>query len=209
MTGSNTSADLTEDSSGGAAGLLARTRFAIATAVGRRDSALVLLGVTLAYTVGYLYALRHLLPGGSGFEVRVARNPLGQLFDSAAGAFNYAPVVLVETDFFTYLFSLNTPLGVAVGALVGINVAITYLAWRQPSACGLGTASTGLLAGLPALLSGSACCGPILLILFGIQATGTLITVFEFLLPASLLLLLVSLLLVGNQVNPAAVSADR
>lgn len=197
------------DLPGGVVGLLARTRFAVAAALGRRDSLLLCFGVTIAYTAGYLYALRHLLPGGSGLAVRVARDPIARFFEPAAGPFNYTPVVLVETDLFTYLFSLNTPLGVAVGALVGINVAITYVAWRQPSACGLGTASTGLLAGAPALLSGSACCGPVLLIALGVQATGTLLAVFEVLLPASVLLLLGSLLLVGNRVDPASVPVDR
>jgi hypothetical protein len=187
--------------------ILDRTRFAIATALGRRDSLLVFAGVTVAYTLGYLYAVQQLFLDGSGFVVRVAHNPLGRFFQQANSAVNFEPVVLIETDFFTYLFSLNTPMGLGIGALVGLNLAITYLAWRQPKACGLGASSAGLLAGIPALLSGSACCGPILLLVVGIQATGTLVTAFQFLLPVAVLLLVGSLLLVGRQIDPALVSA--
>jgi len=191
----------------GTASILERTRFAVTTALGRRDSLAVFLGVTVAYSLGYLYALQHLAPGGSGFAVRVARDPWGRFFQPANSAVNFEPVVLVETEFFTYLFSLNTPIGLAIGVLVGINIAITYLAWRQPKACGLGTSSAGLLAGIPALLSGSACCGPILLIVVGIQATGALVTGFQVLLPVAVLLLVGSLLLVGRQIDPGLVAA--
>lgn len=187
--------------------ILGRTRFAVATALGRRDSLLVFLGVVFAYTLGYLYAVQQFFLEGSGVTVRVARDPVGRFFQPAASAVNFEPVVLIETDLFTYLFSLNTPIGLGIGALVGTNIAITYLAWRQPSACGLGTSSAGLLAGIPALLSGSACCGPILLLVVGIQATGALVTAFQFLLPVAVFLLVGSLLLVGRQINPALVSA--
>jgi hypothetical protein len=187
------------------ASVVERTRFAVRTALGRRDSLLVFLGVALAYTLGYLVALQHLLPGGSGFTVRVTRNPWGRLFKQANSAVNFEPVVLVETELFTYLFSLNTVIGLLLGVLVGVNLAVTYLAWRQPKACGLGTSSTGLLAGIPALLSGSACCGPILLVVVGIQATGGLVAAFQLMLPAAMLLLVGSLFLVGRQVDPELV----
>jgi len=189
----------------GKPGTLARTRFAVTVALGRRDSRLVFASVAVAYTLGYLYALRDLFPGGTHMALRVVRNPVGRFFQPAPGPFNFEPVALVETDLFTYLFSLNTPLGLVLGSLVGVNAALTYLAWRQPAACGFGTASAGLLAGIPALLSGSACCGPLLLIGLGIQASGTLLTAFDFLLPVAVALLVGSLFLVGRQVDPARV----
>ena len=90
--------------------------------------------------------------------------------------------------------------------LVGLNLALTYLAWTQPKACGIGESSSGLLAGLPALLSGTACCGPVLLLVVGIQASGVLITAFQFLLPVAALVLVGSLILVGRQITPSSVS---
>jgi hypothetical protein len=55
---------------------------------------------------------------------------------------------------------------------------------------------------LPAVLSGTACCGPVVLIVLGIQASGVLLTAFQFLLPFAALLLVGSLVLVGRQVDP-------
>ncbi|PSQ58400.1 MAG: hypothetical protein BRD23_07130 [Halobacteriales archaeon SW_9_67_25] len=89
--------------------------------------------------------------------------------------------------------------------LVGLNLALTYLVWRQPKACGIGGKSGGLLASVPALLSGTACCGPVVLIVLGVQASGVLLRGFQFLLPAAMLLLVGSLVLVGRQVDPGAV----
>ncbi len=188
-------------------GIVGRTRFAIATALGRRDSVSVFGLVALVYTVGYLWAVQELRLGGFGYDVRVASDPVAKLFQPSTSAVNFEPVVLVRTEFFTYLFSLNTLIGVGLGVLVGLNLAITYLAWRQPAACGLGTSSAGLLAGVPAILSGSACCGPILVIVLGVQATGIFApAVFAFLLPVAVILLVGSLLLVGRQIDPVLVS---
>jgi hypothetical protein len=104
----------------------------------------------------------------------------------------------------TYLFSLNTILGLGLSALVGLNLALTVLAWTQPNACGLGESSTAVLATIPALLSGTACCGPVVLIVLGIQASGILLTGVQFLLPIAVCILVGSLVLVGRQINPQA-----
>jgi hypothetical protein len=195
---------------GGTTGVLGRTRFAITAALGRRDSRVVFGLVTLAYTTGYLWAVQELRPGGYGYGMRVARNPASKLFQPATSAVNFEPVAIVRTEFLTYLFSLNTPIGIALGVLVGLNLAITYLAWRQPAACGLGTSSAGLLAGIPAILSGSACCGPILVIILGVQATGIFAPgVFAFLLPVAAVLLVGSLLFVGRRIDPALVAGTE
>lgn len=57
------------------------------------------------------------------------------------------------------------------------------------------------------MLSGAACCGPVVLILVGIQASGAILTTFQFLLPVAVLMLAGSLILVGRQIN-LQVSAD-
>ncbi|WP_206662565.1 hypothetical protein [Halorubrum sp. BOL3-1] len=103
----------------------------------------------------------------------------------------------------TYLFSLNTVLGVGIAGLVGLNLGLTYLAWRQPAACGVGSSSSGVIASVPAVLSGTACCGPVVLIVLGIQASGIVVTAFQFLLPIAVVLLVGSLVLVGRQIDPA------
>lgn len=185
--------------------LLARTGFAVRSAMDRTD-ARVVFGVTgLAYLLAYLYGIGHLAPGAPGVDVTVVPNAASRFLQPALGTFSFEPVAVVTAGGITYLFSINTLIGAALAGLVGLNLAVTYLVWRQPAACGIGSRSAGALAGIPALISGTACCGPVLLIAVGVQASGLLLTTFEFLLPIAAVLLVGSLLLVGRQVQPDAV----
>ncbi|WP_424016367.1 hypothetical protein ACOZ4N_01140 (plasmid) [Halorientalis pallida] len=180
---------------------LARTRAATGLVVRRRDSQLVFATVTLLYLVLYLWAIGHLAAGLGGFDVLVVSDPLSKLLQPELGPFSFTPVARVTAGPVTYLFSLNTILGLGIALLVGLNVGLTYLVWRQPSACGIGRSSTGFLASIPALLSGTACCGPVVLIVLGVQASGVLLTGFQLLLPLAVAVLLGSLVLVGRQVT--------
>ncbi|WP_235853478.1 hypothetical protein [Halosimplex salinum] len=201
-----------ETADGGRGGLLAdvrgaltRTRTAATLPLHRRDAALVFAATSAAYLTVYLYALGHLAPGLGGFGVTVVDGAAEKFFRPALGPLSFTPVARVSLGPLTYLFSANTVLGAGVAGLVGLNLALTYLAWTQPASCGIGRPSAGVLAGLPALLSGTACCGPVVLIAVGVQASGVLLTTFQFLLPLAVLLLLAGLVLVGRQVDPAAV----
>lgn len=62
--------------------------------------------------------------------------------------------------------------------------------------------SVGLLAAVPALFSGAACCGPVVLIAIGVQATGAVIAGFQLLLPIAVGLLALSVVLVGRRIDP-------
>lgn len=166
----------------------------------RRDGQAVFAIVTTAYLLVYLWGIGHLDAGLGGLSVTVVDDPLATLLRSE-GAFSFRPIARVALGPVTYLASLNTVVGGAVAALVGLNLAVSYLAWRQPAACGIGQSSSGLIAGIPALLSGTACCGPVVLIAVGIQASSALLTAFQFLLPVAVLMLLGSLLLVGRQIT--------
>lgn len=185
--------------------LLARTGYAVRSAMDRTDARAVFAGTMVGYLLVYLWGIGHLAPGTGGFSVTVVPDAASRFFMPALGAFSFEPVAVVMLGPLTYLFSLNTVIGLLVAALVGLNIAVTYIVWRQPKACGIGSRSAGALAGIPALLSGTACCGPVLLIAVGVQASGLLLTTFEFLLPIAAVLLLGSLLLVGRQVQPDAV----
>jgi len=184
---------------------LSRTRHATSIALRRRDAALVFGGVTVLYLVVYLWMIDHLASGLGGYGVSVVADPLGQFLQPELGPFMFTPVARVSLGPVTYLFSLNTVFGGVLAVLVGLNLALTYLVWTQPKACGIGGKSSGFLASIPALLSGTACCGPVVLIVLGVQASGVLLTGFQFLLPAAALLLVGSLVLVGRQVNPQAI----
>ncbi len=180
---------------------LGRTRSAAGLVVRRRDSLSVFVTVTVIYLLLYLWAIGHLSQGLGGVDLLVVSDPLSKLLQPELGPFSFTPVARVALGPVTYLFSLNTVLGLGLAGLVGLNAALTYLVWRQPSACGIGRSSTGLLAGIPALLSGAACCGPVVLIVLGVQASGVLLTGFQLLLPLAVAVLLGSLLLVGRQVR--------
>jgi hypothetical protein len=185
----------------GTPGLLSRTAAAVGVLPRRLDAGLVLVASTLAYLVVYLFTVGDLSLTGGG-EPRLVVTDLSRAL-STTGFFRFEAVALVELGPVTYLFSpLNTVVALALAGLVGVNLALTYLGWVQPAACGL-EASSGVFAGLPALLSGAACCGPTVLLVFGIQASSVLITGFQFLVPVAVLLLVGSLLLVGRQVDPA------
>jgi len=183
-------------------GAVSRTRTATGMALSRGDGRAVFAVVTAGYLAVYLWAIGHLAPGLGGFGVTVVADPLSSFVRPALGPLSFTPVASVALGPVTYLFSLNSVIGLGLAALVGLNLSMTYLAWTQPRACGLGQSSTGLLASLPAVLSGTACCGPVVLIVLGIQASGVLLTAFQFLLPFAALLLVGSLVLVGRQVDP-------
>jgi len=182
-----------------------RTRLATAVSLRRGDARTVFAGVTVGYLVTYLFAIGHLGTGLGGFDLVVVDDPARRFFRPALGPLSFEPVARVTIGPVTYLFSFDTVLGAALSALVGLNLAVTYVAWRQPAACGIARSSTGLLASLPAIVSGTACCGPVVLIALGIQLSGTLLTAFQFLLPIGAALLVASLLLVGRRVDPATI----
>ena len=183
-------------------GILDRTGAALKVAAGRWDSRLVFLAATLAYLVVYLATVGDLFVGGGagGVSVRVA-DDLSRAF-TTSGFFRFEAIAVVSAGPVTYLFSpLNTALALLLSVLVGANLGLSYLGWVQPRACGL-ESSTGILAGIPALLSGAACCGPTILLVVGVQASATIITGFQFLVPLALVLLVGSLLVIGRQVDP-------
>lgn len=182
---------------------VSRTVAAAAELFRRPDATVVVAVTTVGYLLAYLYALGHLAPGIGGFGVTVVSGALGKFFRPELGPFSFTPVARVSVGPVTYLFSLNTVLGLGIAWLVGLNLGLTYLAWRQPVACGLGSSSSGFLASVPAVLSGTACCGPVVLIVLGIQASGTIVTAFQFLLPIAVVLLLGSLVLVSRHIHPA------
>lgn len=188
----------------GATGSLGRTAEALRTTLGRPDASGVFAVTAVAYLLVYLYAVGDLAPGLGGYALTVAPDPLGALFRPDAGPFSFTPVARVRLGPVTYLLSLDSVFGVGVAALVGLNIALSYLVWTQPRACGIGGPTAGVTASVPAVLSGSACCGPVVLLSLGIQASGTLVTTVQYLLPVGVGALLVSLVLVGRRFEPAA-----
>jgi hypothetical protein len=174
-------------------------------ALGRRDSAFVFVIVTLLYLVTFLWAIGDLSFQSVGTDFFTVSDPYSRALEPAPGAYMHEPVALLDLWVARFLISpVNVALGLGVSLLVGVNLALSYLAVTQPKSCGLGAAS-GIFAAIPALLAGSACCGPALLVVLGITASSTLLTLFSWLLPIGVGLLLVSLVYVSGQIDPTAV----
>lgn len=181
------------------------TRLVARGVVRQRGPLAVMLAVTVAYLGTFLWVLGDIVVhSGAGVSVFVADNPLSRAFRPAPGAFLFQPVALLELGVLVWEFSpINTLLGLAIASLVGLNLAFSYLAVTQPRSCGLST-SAGVFASVPGLLAGSTCCAPVILLVFGIQASGILLTAFVWLLPASIALLLLTLVYVAGKVDPTA-----
>lgn len=187
---------------------IARTRIVVKGATRRRDTIVAFAVATVTYLAVYLYAIGNLFYApDTGFDLAVpVVDPLSHMFQPAPGQFAYEPIAIVGLGIAIYLFSpLNTALGTGLAVLVGANIALSYLAIVQPASCGVG-ASTGLLASIPAILSGSACCAPVVLLVLGITASGTLLTIFAWLLPVGIVLMLASLIYLASKVDPTAVT---
>jgi len=152
------------------------------------------------YLVLFLVAMRDLTPGGDGFGfLQVTWH---RMFERT-GAVSFEPVAQVMVPGWTLLVSpLNLLIGSVLAGLAALNLVVTWIAFRQPAACRFNR-SAGILASLPALLAGSACCAPVLVLLLGLQISSLMMSVFQVLIPVSAVLLVVTLKLVLDRTNVA------
>lgn len=187
--------------------ILGRTGDALRIVIARRDTAAALLLGVSAYLVLYSYTTGALTATGRpGFELQVVADPFTRALQQT-GYLSFEPIARIQVAGISYLFSpLDFSLAVLLAVLVGVNLAVTYLGLVQPTACGLAP-SSGVLAAVPALLSGAACCGPIIFVALGIQATGVLLTGVRLLIPVSILLLAGSLLVVGYRIDASSLDS--
>jgi len=180
--------------------LLSGTLVAVRGALARRDGRAVALGTGAMYFVFYLVGIGYLGLGPSGLEFSVVADPLARL-TQLRGPFQWEPVALAVVGPIELLVSpLNVAMGLLLAALVGVNLGVSLVAYRGPTACRLGPGA-GAAAGLPGLLSGFAGCGPTILLVVGLQASTTVLTVFQWLLPVTVVALVGTLLWVGTKVE--------
>jgi len=181
--------------------LLGRTRTAVGGTLSRRDGKTIFALATAVYLVVFEYGFRHLLVGDGTVDVFIVADPLARMVQPT-GPYQWEPIALVSLGPVQYLFSpLTVAVGIALALLVGINLAVSWVLWRGPTACRVNP-GVGAAAGLPALLSGAVCCGPTVLLVVGLQASGGLLAVFQWLIPIAVVLLVATLLWVGRHVEP-------
>ncbi|RQG94338.1 hypothetical protein [Natrarchaeobius chitinivorans] len=180
---------------------LHETVLASRVAVRRADSVGVAFATAIAYLFGFLWATNSFtVRFGAGFSWRLVDDPFTRALERR-GPTSFEPIAVVDAGFGTVLLApIDLGIGIALSALVGLNVALAYLALVQPASCGIG-AGAGAAAAVPALLSGSVCCAPVVLLVLGIQASGALLTVLPWLLPLGAALLVGSLVYVAGKVG--------
>jgi hypothetical protein len=171
--------------------------------VTRRLPLAVLLVATLAYLLAFLYALGDLTFDPAGTGITTVDDPWTRMLEPGPGPFTHEPIALVEFEAGRLFVSpLNALLGLGIAGLVGANLAVTALAIRQPTSCGV-DAGTGVVAAIPALLGGSACCAPVILLVLGIQAGSLLLGLLSWLLPLGAALLILALVYLAGRIDPA------
>ncbi len=156
------------------------------------------------YLILYMVALQDISAGGAG--VQFLTTDWTRAFDRT-GAFTFEPIAQLTLPGLTILLSpLNLSIGAILAALAGVNLTVTYIAFRQPRACRFNRA-TGILASVPALLAGSACCAPAVILILGLQLSSMLVAAFQVLIPVSGVLLLLSLTLILRRTDPELLAA--
>ena len=170
--------------------------------VQKRRTRGVFLWSAFPYLILYLYAIGDLrfYAWQGGIGARFSPQPLELLFKPIS-PFYFEAIGLLRLPFLTYLVSPpNLLIAMALALLVGLNIAFSYMAIVAPRVC-YGNPAVGILSALPGLLAGSACCGPILLIVLGVQASASLIALFSWLVPIAVVLLLVTLMVNAKRTN--------
>ena len=161
--------------------------------------------VSVGYTLLFLWLTQDLVVHGFRRELSFEVLDIGLLLKRRA-PYSFEAVAVLDLPVASLLVSpVNISLAGAVGLLVGVNVAYSYAAFRKPEACSTGN-TAGVLAGVPALAAGGACCAPVVFVALGVQATAGLLALQTALLPASVLALVVSMVYVSGKVDHDALT---
>jgi len=155
-------------------------------------------GLAAVYLMLFLVALRDITFSGTG--IQVLTTDWTRMFDRT-GTVTFEAIAQFTLPGLTILFSpLNVLIGTVLSILAGLNLAVTYIAYKQPRACRFNR-STGILASVPALVAGGACCAPTIILIFGLQVSSLFMTAFQILIPVSVVLLAVALKLILDRTN--------
>jgi len=151
----------------------------------------------LAYLVVYLLAIQNLVVARSlrtdlpsfellpGWVTRLAE-PIAPFYFEPVAA-------LYLSDNLTLLISpLNLLMGLVLGGLVALNLAVAVDAYRHARACRR-RAVGGLLGSLPGFLTGFACCVPTVALMLGAQFTLALIALRSWFFPVAVIAMSASL----------------
>ncbi|MGH8774376.1 MAG: hypothetical protein ACRDWI_04125 [Jiangellaceae bacterium] len=187
--------------------LLRRTARVIHDSLTGRRYRLTAAGAAVVYLLVFLAAIRDLTVSPGGLRrfadppaVEVVPDWTSRMFDQLA-PFHFEPVAAVyPTGWLEILISpLNIATGLALGGLVGLNIAVAWHVVAQARTCrapGVGRtrAFGGLIGALPSFFVGMACCAPALTVALGAQFTVLLTAVRSWFVPVVVLILVAVLL---------------
>lgn len=145
----------------------------------------------LSYALLYLFSLGLIVitPGNSVIpgDDRLIFVGLDGLWRERA-PYNYEPMLLVEPfDGFALFIALpNYLLAALLGLLLGFNISTLVYSYQRAKACGLGHSLGGVLASVPAFLTGFACCTPTVIILLGAAFAASFVALLQWFMPAAL-----------------------
>lgn len=148
------------------------------------------LAAGLVYAAFYLWVIGDLdLTAQSAWRWQLGRLEWGHLLRARA-PFLFEPLALLQAGHLLWLISpVNLLITATLAGLLAANLH-GLLALRRGATSRCRSGRGGLLSGtLPALLAGSACCAPSILLLLGIPALGAFAGLFAWLIPLSVLLL--------------------
>jgi hypothetical protein len=147
----------------------------------------------MSYLIIYLITLGNITYGGQTFSVATVE--WTRMF-KRSGNLTFEPIIRVIVPYLTILVSpINILIGLIISGLVGLNLTVTILAFRQPKACNFNR-TAGVLASLPALLAGGACCAPTIVLILGLQMSMFVVTLSQLMIPMSIIVLLGTLLFI-------------
>ena len=190
-------------------GVVLRTVRATRLALGVRRQRRIAAAVTAAYLLVYLLAIRNLVISPSTDfsrfvsipSIQAAPDWTAKVFKQIA-AFYYEPVAIVHpVNHVALLVSpVNLLMGLALGFLVGANVALAVQVVRTARSCRV-RAFTGLLGALPGFLTGFACCVPTVALVVGAQFTVALVALRSYFFPVALASLALALAWNGRRLS--------
>ena len=143
--------------------------------------------VSGAYGLLYLYLLGDIDIGTAGWSWHSLPWQWAHLL-SQRSPWQFEALAMLEMGALVILLSpVNLLIATMLSALLGLNLH-GALALRQNAHC-TAIASAGAW---PSLLAGGACCAPSLLLLLGIPGLGAFVSLFAWMVPLALILLLIS-----------------
>lgn len=164
------------------------------------------------YLLTYLYSIRHIV-FLRGVALPVEAVPAFQVvpdwsakLGKTIAPYAYEPLaaLYLTPQLTIFLAPVNLLLGLMLGTLVGINLALAVHQFKRQRACHRPTVS-GFLGSLPSLLTGFTCCVPTVALVLGANSVLALIALRAYLVPVSTFLLVAGALWGawrGSQAHP-------